>query len=151
ELALVALGEDDSRHLLDTLVGPLPAAGRSQILTKTEGNPLFIEEVVRALITEGRLVKDTRVGGWRLAQPDVALGLPDTIQEVIMARIDRLEDGVKRVVKLAAVIGRSFFRRILQAIAEAGDAVESGLGQLEHAELIRLRQQLPEVEYIFKH
>jgi class 3 adenylate cyclase/tetratricopeptide (TPR) repeat protein len=151
EIALVALGEDDSRQLLDTLVGPLPEAVRSQILTKTEGNPFFVEEVVRALIAEGRLVKDTRAGAWRLARPGVALGLPDTIQEVIAARLDRLEDGVKRVVKLAAVIGRSFFLRILQAIAEAGDAVDSGLTQLEHAELIRLRQQLPEVEYIFKH
>jgi class 3 adenylate cyclase/tetratricopeptide (TPR) repeat protein len=151
EITLGALGEDDSRQLLDTLVGDLPAAVRSPILTKTEGNPLFVEEVVRALLAEGRLVQDTRAGVWRLARPGVALGLPDTIQEVIMARIDRLEDGVKRVVKLAAVIGRSFFLRILQAIAEAGDAVDSGLTQLEHAELIRLRQQRPEVEYIFKH
>jgi tetratricopeptide (TPR) repeat protein len=151
EIALVALGEDDSRHLLDSLVGQLPAAVCSQILAKTEGNPFFMEEVVRALIAEGRLVKDTRAGAWRLARPGAALGLPDTIQEVIVARLDRLEDGVKRVVKLAAVIGRSFFLRILQAIAEAGDAVESGLAQLEHAELIRLRQQQTEVEYIFNH
>ena len=88
---------------------------------------------------------------WRLARPVAALALPDTIQGVIVARIDRLEEGVKSVLKLAAVIGRSFFLRILQAIAEAGDAVDSGLAQLEHAELIRLRQQLPELEYIFKH
>jgi class 3 adenylate cyclase/tetratricopeptide (TPR) repeat protein len=151
EITLGALKEDDSRHLLDNLVGQLPATVHRQILTKTEGNPFFLEEVVRALIADGVLVKDMRAGAWRLARPVAALALPDTIQGVIVARLDRLEEEVKSVLKLAAVIGRSFFRRILQAIAEAGDAVESGLAQLEHAELIRLRQSLPEVEYIFKH
>src|SRR2546425_9787992 len=151
EITLGALGEDDSRHLLDTLVGHLPAVVHRQLLTKTEGNPFFLEEVVRALIADGALVKDMRAGAWRLARPVAALALPDTIQGVIVARLDRLEEGVKNVLKLASVIGRSFFLRILQAIAEAGDAVDRGLGQLEHAELIRLRQQLPELEYIFKH
>ena len=153
EIALPPLGEDLSRILIDNLVGmsDLPEAIRSQILRKTEGNPFFIEEVVRALIADGTLVKDSREGSWRLARPIAALALPDTIQGVIVARIDRLEEGVKSVLKLASVIGRSFFLRILQAIAEAGAAVDTGLAQLEHAELIRLRQQFPELEYIFKH
>jgi tetratricopeptide (TPR) repeat protein len=153
EIALVPLGEDHSSDLIDNLLGmsDLPQGVRIQILRKTEGNPFFIEEVVRALIAEGTLVKDAREGSWRLAKPVAALALPDTIQGVIVARIDRLEEGVKNVLKLASVIGRSFFLRILQAIAEASDAVDSVLGQLEHAELIRLRQQLPELEYIFKH
>jgi predicted ATPase len=70
---------------------------------------------------------------------------------VIAARIDRLEEGVKNVLKLASVIGRSFFLRILEAIAGAGESVDGALGDLEHAELVRLRQRLPELEYIFKH
>jgi class 3 adenylate cyclase/tetratricopeptide (TPR) repeat protein len=153
ELALVPLAADHSGALLDHLIGTnaLPEAVRSLILRKTEGNPFFIEEVIRGLIAEGTLIKDARDGAWRLARPVAALALPDTIQGVIVARIDRLEEGVKSVLKLAAVIGRSFFLRILQAIAEAGDAVESGLAQLEHADLVRVRQQLPELEYIFKH
>jgi class 3 adenylate cyclase/tetratricopeptide (TPR) repeat protein len=153
EIALVPLAADHSRVLLDNLVGTgaLPEAVRSLILRKTEGNPFFIEEVIRGLIAEGTLVKDARDGTWRLARPVAALALPDTIQGVIVARIDRLEEGVKSVLKLASVIGRSFFLRILQAIAEAGDAVESGLVQLEDAELIRVQQQVPELEYIFKH
>jgi class 3 adenylate cyclase/tetratricopeptide (TPR) repeat protein len=151
EIVLVPLAGDHSRVLIDNLVGNLPEVVRSQILRKTEGNPFFIEEVLRALIAEDTLVKDTRDGAWRLARPVTALALPDTIQGVIVARIDRLEEGVKSVLKLAAVIGRRFFLRILQAIAEAGDAVDSSLAQLEHAELIRLRERLPELEYIFKH
>ncbi len=153
EHALVPLAEDHSRVLLDNLVGTsaLPEAVRSLILRKTEGNPFFIEEVIRGLIAEGTLVRDARDGAWRLARPVAVLALPDTIQGVIVARLDQLEEGVKSVLKLAAVIGRRFFLRILQAITEASDAVDSGLAQLEHAELIRVRQQVPELEYIFKH
>jgi class 3 adenylate cyclase/tetratricopeptide (TPR) repeat protein len=153
EIALVPLAEAHSSALIDHLVGPsvLPEAVRSLILRKTEGNPFFIEEVIRGLIAEGTLVKDARDGSWRLARPVAALALPDTIQGVIVARLDRLEEGVKSVLKLAAVIGRSFFLRILQAIAEASNAVDSSLAELEHTELIRVRQQVPELEYIFKH
>jgi predicted ATPase len=129
EIALAALAEADSGALMDNLVGAsvLPEAIRGQILRKTGGNPFFIEEVVRALIADGTLAKETRKGSWRLAKPVADLALPDTI----VARIDRLEESVKSVLKLASVIGRSFFLRILEAIAEAGDAVDSGLGQLE--------------------
>ena len=73
EITLGALKEDDSRHLLDNLVGQLPATVHRQILTKTEGNPFFLEEVVRALIADGVLVKDMRAGAWRLARPVAAL------------------------------------------------------------------------------
>ena len=70
---------------------------------------------------------------------------------MILARIDRLEEEVKQALKLASVIGRSFFHRVLKAISEAQRSLDGNLADLEHAELIRLRQQLPEVEYIFKH
>jgi class 3 adenylate cyclase/tetratricopeptide (TPR) repeat protein len=151
EIALVPLGEAQSLTLIESLVGQLPEAVRGQIVRRTEGNPFFIEEVVRALIADGTLVRAPGDGAWRLARPVAGLVLPETIQAVIAARIDRLEEGVKTVLKLASVIGRSFFLRILEAVAEAGDRVDAALGQLEHAELIRMRQQLPELEYIFKH
>jgi class 3 adenylate cyclase/tetratricopeptide (TPR) repeat protein len=153
EIVLSPLGEDQSRALFDNLVGTrdLPDAVRGQIVARTGGNPFFIEEVLRALIADGTLVCDPRSGHWRLATPLTTVALPDTIQAVIVARIDRLDEGVKSVLKLAAVIGRSFFLRVLQAIAEAGDDVERSLAELEHAELVRLRQELPELEYIFKH
>lgn len=153
EVELSALREDDVGALIDNLVGArdLPRRVRSEILRKTGGNPFFVEEVIRALIADGSLTRDPRQGSWRLARPIETLVLPDSVQAVILARIDRLEEGVKSVLKLASVIGRSFFLRILQVIAEAGEAVAPRLVELEHAELIRLRQQAPELEYIFKH
>ena len=151
ELVLAPLEQEHCHTLIDNLVGNLPESVRGQIQRRTEGNPFFIEEVIRALIADGMLIKDSREGGWRLARPVIDLAIPDTIQGVIVARIDRLEDSVKGVIKLASVIGRSFFLRILKAIAGATDNVEQGLGKLEQNELIRLRQQAPEYEYIFKH
>lgn len=152
EIALGPLGQEHSRALLDNLVGTgLPEAVRGQIERRTEGNPFFIEEVVRTLIDDGTLVKDGHRSDWRLAHAVTDLTIPDTVQGVILARIDRLEESVKSVLKLASVIGRSFFLRILKAIAAAADNVEHGLGHLEAAELIRLRAQVPELEYIFKH
>jgi tetratricopeptide (TPR) repeat protein len=70
---------------------------------------------------------------------------------VILSRIDRLEENVKSVLRFASVIGRSFFLRVLKAIVQAADNVEQGVSRLEDAELIRLRQQITEIEYIFKH
>lgn len=153
EMALRPLGAHESRALVDNLIGTrdLPDAVRGQILTMTGGNPFFIEEVLRALIADGTLVRDARGGHWRLATALTTVAVPDTVQAVIIARIDRLDEEVKNVLKLAAVIGRSFFLRVLQTIAEASNAVDQSLTELEHADLVRLRQQFPELEYIFKH
>jgi tetratricopeptide (TPR) repeat protein len=153
EIALAPLGHQDSRTLIRNLIGAagLPEPVLSQIERRTEGNPFFIEEVVRSLIADGTLVRDAEIGGWRLSGPVADLAIPNTVQGVIVARIDRLEESVKSVLKLASVIGRSFFLRILKAIGQAADNVEQGLNRLEDAELIRLRQQIPEIEYIFKH
>jgi class 3 adenylate cyclase/tetratricopeptide (TPR) repeat protein len=152
EIALVPLAQEHCSLLLHNLVGEnLPAAFRGEVLRKTEGNPFFIEEIVRVLIAEGALTQDLHTKAWRLTKPVDALSLPDTVQGVIVARIDRLEEEVKDVLKLASVIGRSFFLRVLKAISTTTDVLETSLGKLEQAELIRLRQQLPELEYIFKH
>ena len=153
EIALALLAPEHSRTLIDNLVGAggLPEAAGAQIQRRTEGNPFFIEEVIRAFIADGTLVEDKRAQGWRLARPMAGLTIPDTVQGVIVARIDRLDDDLKKVLKLASVIGRSFFLRVLQAVADAADAVEPSLGRLEETELIQLRQRAPEIEYMFKH
>ncbi|RYF30981.1 MAG: adenylate/guanylate cyclase domain-containing protein, partial [Comamonadaceae bacterium] len=153
EIVVAALAGEQSTLLLDNLVGVahIPEELRARILRKTEGNPFFMEEVIRALIAEGVLIQDLHNGTRRLTSSVETLVLPDTVHAVILARIDRLEEGVKGVLTLASVIGRSFFLRILQAINQASENLARDLGQLEQAELIRVRRQLPELEYIFKH
>jgi class 3 adenylate cyclase/tetratricopeptide (TPR) repeat protein len=153
EIPLVPLTEEQSSLLLDNLVGNvgLPKTLREQILVKTEGNPFYIEEVIRTFVTDGVLIPDPRGHGWQLGQDVDKMVIPETIQALLLARIDRLEDEVKQVLKLASVIGRYFLERILQAINEAETNLDGRLSALEHAELIRLGHRSPEVEYVFNH
>ena len=153
EIVLAPLTQQHSSELMANLIGALdlPAALHEQILRKTEGNPFFMEEVIRSLVTDGVLVRDARDQSWQLVRQVDQVQLPDTIQGLILARIDRLEEDVKQALKLASVIGRSFFNRVLEVISKAPPNLDRSLAELEHAELIRQRQQLPEIEYIFKH
>ncbi len=153
EIVLAPLGERHSTELVANLIGELdlPAELHAQILRKTEGNPFFMEEVIRSLVADGVLVRDARDQSWQLVRQVEQVQLPDTVQGLILARIDRLEEDVKQALKLASVIGRSFYNRVLEVISRAQPNLAGSLSELEHAELIRVRQQQPEIEYIFKH
>ncbi|MEP6873151.1 MAG: adenylate/guanylate cyclase domain-containing protein [Burkholderiales bacterium] len=153
EITLLPLSEQQSATLMANLVGAadLPAGLRDQILRKTEGNPFFIEEVIRSLVTDGVLVRSARDDAWQMVKQVDQVNLPDTVQGLILARIDRLDEDVKQALKLASVIGRSFFNRVLEVISATRRTLEASVAELEHAELIRERQRLPEIEYIFKH
>ncbi|MEN9629930.1 MAG: hypothetical protein RJA10_3158 [Pseudomonadota bacterium] len=150
-IQLTALTSSASAELVDNLVGRggLPQSLRDQVLRRAEGNPLFMEEVVRSLISDGLLA---RVGGrWQLTRQSERVQLPDTLHALILARIDRLDEEVKHALKLASVIGRSFFDRVLEAIVDAQSRLPDNLAELEHAELIREKRRTPEAEHIFKH
>ena len=153
EITVSPLTDAQSAVLVGNLFGTaeLPVALREQILRKTEGNPFFIEEVFRTLITDGVLVRRARDEGWQMVKHIDQVNLPDTVQGLILARIDRLDEDVKQALKLASVIGRSFFNRVLEVISTQPATLVASVAELEHAELIRERQQVPEIEYIFKH
>ena len=84
---------------------------RRRILGKTEGNPLFLQEVARALI-DGGLVERAD-SGWRLTGDTAEIAIPDTIQSLITVGLDRLPDSARRTVQTAAVIGRTFAEGLL--------------------------------------
>jgi hypothetical protein len=84
-------------------------------------------------------------------RPVSEVQLPDTLQGLILSRIDRLDEEAKQALKLASVIGRSFFNRVLEALSEVRGQLQQCLVELKQAELIREKQRLPELEYIFKH
>lgn len=153
EIALTPLSREDSTALVRNLlqIDDLPARLRQVILEKTEGNPFFVEEVIRSLIDLGAIVHDDATGRWQVSAQIDTISIPDTLRGVIVARIDRLREEVKQVLKTAAVIGRSFFYRVLEAIADAESDLDRRLGVLERLDLIRERRRTPELEYIFKH
>ncbi|MBI2492368.1 MAG: tetratricopeptide repeat protein, partial [Candidatus Rokubacteria bacterium] len=153
EVVLAPLPPAPSAVLLDNLLmtPAVPARLRELILRKTEGNPFFVEEVIRALVADGSLVWDAGARQWRLAREPDQVTLPDTLQGVIMARVDRLDEDVKQLLKAASIIGRSFFYRVLRAIADAEGELDRNLDELQQLELIREKRRLPELEYFFKH
>jgi class 3 adenylate cyclase/tetratricopeptide (TPR) repeat protein len=152
-IAVKPLTDGDAGQLLQNLVAVDAASShvRDLILAKAEGNPFFVEEVVRDLTDQGAVRRDEATGRWYVTAQPEDIAIPDTLQGVVMARVDRLDEDVKQVLRTAAVIGRTFFFVVLKSIAEADRALEQRLSELQALELIRERRQTPELEYIFKH
>jgi predicted ATPase len=142
---------DESRSLMGGLLGGdyLPEALAAEILDKSEGNPFFLEEVLRSLIESGGLALDN--GKWALTAPVGNLRVPDNVQGVLLSRLDRLSEELKQLTQKAAVIGRVFHYRILEKIASASNSLREELASLEISGLIHERCRLPELEFIFKH
>jgi len=152
-MSLAPLSSQDSHLLAEALLegGALPVPVRSLLLDRAAGNPFFMGEIVRTLIATGALVRDKGTGEWQATARLATAPLPETIEGVILERIDRLEEEAKQVLKAAAVVGRSFFYRVLQAVTDASTALDEDLGKLQKTDLIRERQRLPELEYMFQH
>ncbi|MDR7419328.1 MAG: adenylate/guanylate cyclase domain-containing protein [Armatimonadota bacterium] len=146
EITLSPLSLDDSQRLVANLLAieSLPPWLRQAILQKAEGNPFFVEEVVRMLIDRGAIVR--RDDRWVAAGEITALELPDTLRALLRARIDRLPPEAGQALKIASVIGREFPARLLREIVH-----EPALGTLESWDLIRLATVEPEVVYAFRH
>jgi AAA ATPase domain/Adenylate and Guanylate cyclase catalytic domain len=134
-------------HVLGTAHCPLEL--QTALMEKAEGVPLFIEEVTKILLDLGVLRREE--GTYRLVKGLREVSVPDTIQDLIMARLDRLRDEVKRTVQLASVIGRQFLVRLLARVAGLSDRLEGVLHELQAIEFIYEQGLCPEPAYIFKH
>jgi len=116
ELTLNPLSDADSRQLVSNLleVESLPENVRNIILQKAEGNPFFVEEVIRMLIDRGAIIKqDDR---WAAGKGIETVEIPDNLQGLLLARIDRLPEETKRTLRVASVIGRQFAVKVLEQV-----------------------------------
>jgi len=129
--------------------GEVAADPRNLILTRASGNPLFIEEFTRTLLERGYIQR--KDGHYVLTVEPSDIEVPDTIQGIIAARIDRLEANLKRTLQVASVIGRDFAYRILQTITAMQQELKSCLLNLQELEFIYEKSLFPELAYIFKH
>ncbi len=121
EISLNPLSDSDSRQLVSNLleIESLPDSIRSLILKKAEGNPFFVEEVIRMLIDRGAIYKQGN--SWAAGKEIGSIEIPDNLQGLLLARIDRLPDDVKRTLRVAsviAVIGRQFSVKVLEQVLE---------------------------------
>lgn len=157
---LAPLSRDESTQLVQCLlrIDHLPEETRQLILSKADGNPFFLEELLRSLLDAGVVVLEGDKAMVTRAVKE--LEVPDTLQEVIAARIDRLPPESKRTLQTASVIGRIFQQRVLAYLVGQDQAhLDGALSELRRRELIRLRQAetsggreaLADLEYIFKH
>jgi class 3 adenylate cyclase/predicted ATPase len=151
QLTLTGLARTQTGEVVALITGgkALPTAVLEQILVKTEGLPLFVEELTRTVLESGLL---TDAGDhYELSGPLQPLAIPATLSDSLMARLDRLAS-VRNVAQIGSVIGREFSHDLLLAVAGMDAAkLEAALAQLVEAELIFRRGMQPDVTYVFRH
>ncbi|HWM79366.1 MAG TPA: hypothetical protein VNS56_17425, partial [Methylomirabilota bacterium] len=150
-LTLHTLSEAESLAMAGRVLGTdqFPDELKAALMDKAEGVPLFVEEVAKTLLDLGVLRREN--GALRMVKGIGEVSVPDTIQGIIMARLDRLGEDGKRTVQLASVIGRQFLHRLLERIAGLTGSLEGLLQELKALEIIYEQGLLPEPAYIFKH
>jgi class 3 adenylate cyclase/tetratricopeptide (TPR) repeat protein len=155
EISLGPLTAGEGGQLVDNLlrISDLPSALRARILDKSEGNPFYVEEIVRTLIDSGTVVRDESGDHWQATGAGEGIEIPDNLQALLMARFDRLDEGARRTLQLASVVGRSFYYRVLAQVAPADlvKELDRHLLTLQRAQLIREAGRIPEVQYLFRH
>jgi class 3 adenylate cyclase/tetratricopeptide (TPR) repeat protein len=148
-IELDALGEDEEQGLLAGLIGTgtLPERLEGQLLERAEGNPFYLEELVRSMVDAGALLRTPT--GWRF-ESDVAVEVPDTVEKVVLARVDRLPAQAQEVLRAGAVLGRRFSLDLVDRVL-GGTGAAGALADLEAADLLRDAGRDPEPAYRFKH
>jgi len=151
QIELQPFSSETTNNMLLNLLGArdLPKSLYDQISAKAEGNPFFVEEIIRSLIETEQIVRDN--GNWRTAQSQTDISLPKTLSGVLSARIDRLSDEVKKTLHFASVIGRSFDMKTLSALESRSNALNEKIQKLDHAGLIHMQSNGDNAEYAFRH
>jgi class 3 adenylate cyclase len=151
QLTLSRLGRGQVEAMVERVTGgkALPAQVVQQIVTKTDGVPLFVEELTKTVVESGLL---TAVDDhYELSGPLPPLAIPSTLHASLLARLDRLST-VREIAQLGATIGREFSYVLLQAVSPLDEAtLQQGLKQLVEAELVYQRGLPPQASYLFKH
>jgi class 3 adenylate cyclase/predicted ATPase len=151
QLTLSRLGRPQVKAMIEQVTGgkALPPEVMQQIIAKTDGVPLFVEELTKTVVESGLLAAvDGRYELHGLLPP---LAIPSTLHDSLMARLDRLAS-VREIAQLGATLGREFSYELLQAVSSLDDVtLQQGLKQLVEAELVYQRGLGPQAHYLFKH
>jgi class 3 adenylate cyclase len=150
-IELQPLDEHASRELVANLleIEDLPESVRALILKKAEGNPFYVEEVIRSLLDQKLVVRDG--DRWRATREISTITIPDTLAGVITARLDRLDEESKRTAQTASILGREFEYAPLTELYESPTTLEPSLDTLQARELVRRKTNAPPLAYLFKH
>jgi tetratricopeptide (TPR) repeat protein len=150
-LSLQNFSEAESAQMTNAVLASknLPDALQALVRRKAEGNPFFVEEIIKSLReTEAILMGED---GWVLGRALDQIVVPDTVQDVVASRIDRLGEEPRRALQLASIIGREFTQRLLDRITDLQQSTDDCLRDLQAIELIYEKALYPELAYMFKH
>ena len=150
-LALNRLGHRDIGSMIDRVIGNklLPANIRQDIIERTDGIPLFVEEMTKAVLEAGSEPEAMQIAA---AVPSSALAVPASLHASLMARLDRLGSAAKEVAQIGGAIGREFSHGLLAAVARKPEAeLTSSLDRLNRAGLLFRKGVPPHASYLFKH
>ena len=150
-VSLTRLSRRDGATLIDRVTAgkPLPEEVMNEILARTDGVPLFVEELTKTVLETGLL--DEQDGRYTLKRPLPALAIPTTLHASLIARLDRLAP-VREVAQIGAVVGRQFSYELLSTVAGLPrEKLDEALAQLVQSELMFCRGENPDAVYIFKH
>jgi len=153
EIRLRPLSEQESDQLVTSLltIDDLPADLRRAIFRRAEGNPFFVEEIVGSLIDGGAVIRDEQGVRWNRETRLQDITIPDNVQTLIIARIDRLDSETRQTLQIAATIGQTFYHRVLKELVGAAVALDKQLDTLQRAGLIREVARGLEPAYTFRH
>ncbi len=151
-LALTRLGRAEVTALVAKVTGgaTFPDEVLDQIVAKADGVPLFVEELTKTVIESGLLARGA--SGFELTGELSSLAIPSTLQDSLMARLDRLPQVVKELAQIGACIGRGFDHALIAAVAPLRDKeLDAALQQLVASEVILRKGRLPDASYTFRH
>lgn len=152
-IELPPLTKAESDQLLSNLLRQcqLPEAVKSLIVNKADGNPFYLEEVIRSLLNSGAITLNNEDADCIVTVEVEDITIPDTLQGVIMSRIDQLDPDAKYILQMASVMGRDFLYEILSRVVGQTSSILSHLQNLESQELVVHKEDSPQLEYSFKH
>jgi class 3 adenylate cyclase/tetratricopeptide (TPR) repeat protein len=149
-LKLGELAPDKSIDLLAAMLNEAPPPAMLALLERTQGNPFYIEELVRTLVLSGDLTRDS-AGQWHLSRPLDQAAIPSSISGLIVARLDRLDEARYELVQVASVIGRRFQHPVLAGVYSLPHLLDACLHDLHRAEIVQPDPYDPMPSYLFRH
>ncbi len=153
ELHLHPLTPAEGSALIGSLLenAGVPDKIHQAILDRSDGNPFYLEELVRVLVDRGLLAIEVNNLVWRAEAAIAEVELPANVQSLLASRIDRLAADTRRTLQLASVIGRNFYYRVLALISENAGELDRHLDTLQASDLVHEASRLPEWEFLFRH
>ena len=151
EIDLSPLPDEQTDTLVSELlrIPDIPEEMRNLVQDKASGNPLYVEEIIRSFIDEETVVRDAEY--WRATVESAEIIPSDTLQGVILARVDVLATDVRETLQIASVVGDSFPLALLEQVVESSENLSRSLRELERAQMLLRRRVVEDWEYHFRH